>query len=110
MSPSLIIKGIPHSWSRCVLLSQNVALSLSLSHLNVSTQLSDRSDPFMYAIRNAPLISLAGVISGFQEAYYKFEVRIMFEINGTAVEPGSIACVSDADRSTMHAENAPGGQ
>lgn len=27
-----------------------------------------------YALRNAPLVSLAGLISGFQEAYYKFEV------------------------------------
>ncbi|GAX82185.1 hypothetical protein CEUSTIGMA_g9613.t1 [Chlamydomonas eustigma] len=35
--------------------------------------LSDKSNPSLYALRNAPLISLAGVISGFQEAYYRFE-------------------------------------
>ncbi len=39
------------------------------------SQLSDRSDAVAYALRNAPLIALAGVITGFQEAYYKFEVR-----------------------------------
>lgn len=35
--------------------------------------LSDKSDPIQYTLVNAPLIGLAGLISGFQEAYYKFE-------------------------------------
>jgi len=53
------------------------SISFHASSLSQS-QLSDRSDPFLYAIRNAPLISLAGVISGFQEAYYKFEVSVEY--------------------------------
>jgi len=37
------------------------------------SQLHDRSDPMLYTLRNAPLIAAAGVISGFQEAFYKFD-------------------------------------
>lgn len=36
-------------------------------------QAFDKSDPLMYTVANAPLISLAGLASGCQEAYYKFE-------------------------------------
>ena len=47
------------------------------AHSTLPSQLSDRSDPVAYAARNAPLIALAGVASGFQEAFYKFEVGPM---------------------------------
>jgi hypothetical protein len=35
----------------------------------------DKSNPLTYTLWNAPIISLAGLVSGFQEAFYKFQVR-----------------------------------
>lgn len=37
------------------------------------SQLLDKHDPVQYTLVNAPLISLAGLVSGFQEAFYRFD-------------------------------------
>lgn len=81
-------------------------------------QLSDKHDPVKYTMYNAPLIGLAGLVSGFQEAFYRFEkmppavsrqtfnqaLKLYSIVGGRtlyAAGIGAIFCYADATISNM---------
>lgn len=43
-------------------------------NLLAQTWAKDRGDVVKYTLANAPYIGLAGLVTGLQEAYFKFEV------------------------------------